>query len=304
VGLLPDQFKSAVIELYSSNTQNLEEKNWLSIFLIIFLISILIISFYSRKNRKEVIIFVIIISATLFVYSSSFVNFPFKEGIQERHMIFNFLLISMLFGFVIQRVSEINFSRYFKNHSKIIPKGFQCLGIVILILFIFGTFYYSPVGEAIKSEKTFYDPLQKAQRYPIPEVLSKDDIVVDARGRYTIELNAIPFHPYKGINLKNNQEPFPQKPIEKLKNLNEDGYDIFVFKKKYDIDACYFRYLEYTHGIILKEYSSGICKVIFPNSMMNITVDKEDTESDSICYKGWDRQVKPKWEDTKKTRNC
>ena len=144
-----------------------------------------------------------------------------------------------------------------------------------------------------------------AERYPLnPEVLSKDSIVVDARGRYTIEFNAIPFYPYRNYdeNLRNNTEPFPQKPIEKLKKLMDEGYDTFVFKKKYDVDACYFRYLEAEHGLILKEHSKGICKIISINNINDTT--EESTISDSICYKGWDGKIKPKWEENKKTRYC
>ncbi len=301
VGILQDQVKTTMWDLFPSEIRHFTFKSWVSVFLLLILVSAIMISLFGRIKRTEVIILIIFIAGTLLIHSSSLVTWPIEkgpplEGNQERHMIFNFVIASMIFGFIIQWLWKINLNKISIKHSKILSKSFKTGFLIIIFLFFLGTFVDSPLTSALmKSDKIYYDPIVKANRYPLDSVLSQDSIVVDSRGRYTIERNAIPFYPYRNYdeNVKNSLEPPPQEPTERLKKLIDEGYEVFVFKKKYTVDANYFRYLEAEHGIILKDYSKGICKIEIVNNMNTTNID-ESTISDDICYKGWDGKIRPK----------
>jgi len=67
-----------------------------------------------------------------------------------------------------------------------------------------------------------------------------------------------------------------------MKEMLDDGHELYVFKNKYGGDPSYYRYLEAEHGLILKEHSKTFCKLI----MIKNLSDKNMTQlqSDEICH--------------------
>jgi len=101
-----------------------------------------------------------------------------------------------------------------------------------------------------------------------------------------LDYNAIPFIPIRSAEvnkIEGNLSAVPQKPIQILKKVINEGSDAITFKDhKWKFDPRYFRYIESEHGIILKDYSKTFCKMIFIENFSK-TSEKE-IESDDVCY--------------------
>ena len=92
-------------------------------------------------------------------------------------------------------------------------------------------------------------------------------------------------YPYWGywpiFNYNWDTDLIPQQPINTVKKLIDDGYGVYTFKEKGQVDLQYFLYLEEKHGIIQKNFSDTFCKLeIIKNSNEDIT---EISDSDAIC---------------------
>ena len=123
----------------------------------------------------------------------------------------------------------------------------------------------------------------QVNRLPVDnEGLTEDSVVIDTRGRRPLDINAIPFNPILyDVEDNWNTALIPQEPIQKLKKLINDGYDIYVYKiPTRQIETKYYEYLKLNHGLILQDYSKSFCKMIL--------VEKEDIsdKADDFCYTG------------------
>ena len=120
----------------------------------------------------------------------------------------------------------------------------------------------------------FKNPETYAKKYPIDtEGLSENSVILGGAGRRAMEYNVIPFDPYWAL---------PQDHIQTLKQIMEEGYEVYAFKNKRTNDKFYFEYLKTEHGIIMKDYSNTFCKFEF---MKNVTERNEiEAKADTICY--------------------
>jgi len=91
----------------------------------------------------------------------------------------------------------------------------------------------------------------------------------------------------------------PQEPIQMIKFLIENDYDVYTFRKDMTPqDASYFRLLESEYGIILKNYSKTFCQIELINEVDDIG---EIEKSDPDCFSNikitsprvWEIRLKP-----------
>jgi len=146
----------------------------------------------------------------------------------------------------------------------------------------------------LESEITFKNPAEFTKRFPL-EKLPEKSIIVESSGIRTLEYNSIYFNPgIKQWAITGEQpDPKSQESIQNLKNLMQEGYQVYSFKNQlYNKDPYYFRYIEKNHDIILKDYSETFCKLEQINELKEI-VGMEKTISDEVCYR-YNGEIVPK----------
>jgi len=287
--LLPDYFQFHLLDITDSDFTSPTFRNWSSLLVLAIFIPALALSFIYKKNRIEIIIFSAMILTTLLFYSAR-VDDPsntlwVSQSTQSRYMIMSFVLTSMIFGFMME-----NIWTYFRKISlirtklfKIILKGFF---LFLITMFLFYVFYESTSVQAIlNSDFNFNNPFELADRYPLDtEGLSENSIIVMGNSK-SLDYNTIPYNPQlsRQFTFEWNEKLIPTEPIEKLKKLHKDGYEIYTFKDEVsDNQRKYFQYLETGHGIILKEYSKTFCQMIIVGIE---NIGKNETSiSDGKCY--------------------
>jgi len=262
-------------------------ENLLTIFSFFILILAVVISQYQKNKRIEVFVFITLIMGFLLFYSSDYAVTIGKDG---RFMIPALSLTFILFGYIAQRILQINLGRYSRNETRNISKSVKVGLWIIIGLFLFGSFLGLGLYEAkkiMKDDFNFY-PEVHASKYPLEsEGLSNESIIVETKGRRAIEYQASPFLPATGswFNSINELDPklVKQERIQILKKVMKEGYTAFTFKEPdRKFEPLYFRYLESEHGIILKDYSKTFCKMIFLENLPENS--GKDIKSDDICY--------------------
>jgi len=122
----------------------------------------------------------------------------------------------------------------------------------------------------------FKDPIKIANIFPKDlEGLSEKSIIIDDRGRKTLEYGAIAFNWALGDR---------KSTFQNIKSLLESNNDVFTFKKYYksgNTDS-FFLNLEIKQGIIVKDYSKTFCKMILRDDSTKI---ENQTMSDDVCFK-------------------
>jgi len=289
---------------------------WIGIISLLILFSGFLISFLTKDNRVEIVIFSLFIMGTVMFYSLAHISripnleeytprsFVVTDPLSSiRYMVPAFPLFYMLFGFIMFKIWRINTEKisklHFKTFIKILKFGFLVLVISFLVICI-TSFYDSFVFQKIKSGN-FFNPQQELEKhYPIDlEGLPEKSVIVGFRHYRTVEYDAIHFFPYWGFNpTRINLEPdlIPQEPIQTLKQLlkgDEDekitgsksilneGYSVFVLKQQVFFDTIYYNYLKSQHGIILKDYSPSFCKMELVNEL---NFSDPESKPDEICY--------------------
>jgi len=290
VGLLPDNLQSNLINISSTDVTHFLSKNWLSVFVFLILISGIAISVYDKSKRTEVFVLIALIVGTLLFYSSDYIASSLERApspdVQERYMISSFVFSSMLFGFILQRIWGIKLGKFSKTHEKTLQTSFKVGFAIILGLFLVDSFYDStPVQKIMNSGVGYMDPINSASRYPLDsEGLTPNSIVVDRTGRRTMEYDVIPFDP-NTISLREwNPDLVSQSPIKRLKQLLNDGNEVFAFKYKRVVMTQYYLYLQENHGIILKDHSETFCKLQVKNDANGVNTNSDT--SDMTCLQG------------------
>jgi len=259
-------------------------KNSLSILSFLFLGVAVLVSLYSKSKRTEILVFIPFVLIILLFYSS---DYSISIGSPDRFMIPALSLTIILTGFLIDRICKINLGRFSRKRPNIISKSFK-IGFLILVgIFLFSSLIDSPSVKKILEDDFNLNNIETyASRYPLdPEGLSEESIIVETKGKRSMEYNVTPFVPVKGSAYlgETDMSLIPQRSISHLKKLLVADYDVYSFKEPKNIfEPRYFRYIEAEQGIILKDYSKTFCKMVIDKNEFEI--DGKDLESDDVCY--------------------
>ena len=256
----------------------------LSVFSFFILFSSLFISLYYKKKRTEIITFFVFILGILLFFSIDYV--VLRTGITIRFMVPALAFFFALIGYIFYFLWKTNNKKISINEFQKIPKIVKGFLLIVISIFLISSLYYSdPVDKIlIKQNFEFKDPQKYIERFPPDrEGLTDDSVVVDSRGRRVIGYHVIPFFPYENYSEKTNSwknNQVNQKPIEMMKEMLKNNYDLYVFKEfnLHDVPD-YFRYLEEEHSLILIEYSKTFCKLIL------VDTDKEMNSDYQKCLK-------------------
>ncbi len=292
VGLLPDLFLNNMLKFVNIEFSDSLNSTWLSIFSFSFFAVAIGVSLFVKKKRKEVLVFSTLVASFLIFYSADFIH-PVcgtitdctpTSLVRDRFMIPGLVLSFMLVGLFFNQISEVNFSRISLAHSKTYSNVFKVAVILFVIFFLVTSIFISgPFKKTINSGFSFQNPETYTNRFPIDlEGLSPNSVIMSHERKF-LEYESIPFSPYVAVEqlLRHNQnhELIPQEPIHTLKNIINEGYEVFIFKEKSNLDNWYLRYLETNQGIIAKDYSKSFCKL----ELINNPTESE-AFSDSICH--------------------
>jgi len=249
------------------------------------MISAIGISFIYKTKRIEVSVLCFLILGTLLFYSSP-INHPSYDeavlqtvGTQERYMLSNLVLLSMIFSFVMIKVYEINFNKISISKERFISKGFKIIFLLILGLLLFVSFFYStPMLDIRESTFVIRDLRPFVVGFPIDSELPEKSIVIGI-GRAVIFYDKIPFDIDFVKNKKFDSSEIDDNHIILLIDRMDEGYTVYTPKDARSEQPKFFRYLEVEHGLILKDFSNIFCK------MERLTIDvNPDTKSDDVCY--------------------
>jgi len=259
-------------------------KNSLSILSFLLLGAAVLVSLYIKSKRVEILVFIPFVLVILLFYSS---DYSTSIGSPDRFMIPALTLTIILTGFLIDRIWKINLGRFSRKIPNMISRGFKVGFLIIVGIFLFSSILYSESVKKILDEDFNLNNIEiYASRYPLdPEGLSEESIIVETKGKRSMEYNVIPFVPIKGgAYLKEtDMSLIPQKSIPHLKKLLMEDNDVYAFKESKNIfEPRYFRYIEAEQGIILKEYSKTFCKMILVENEFEI--GEMDIKSEDICY--------------------
>lgn len=293
--LIPDPIKLFFNFIYPTEN-DADNNDFLTSFAIIILSLAVFTCLVTRNKRIEVFVFLIFLLGSLMFFSSEYAT---SIGNSERFMIPNLAISFMFLGFIISMISKKCIQQKLKNHPNRVNLFMKSILVIVLLVippFVLlesvkmtseDVLLYETKGiQRAKSGFNYNNPKDFVERFPLDlEGLTKNSVIVASEGRRIVEYNAIPLSIYAGgifpINGIFNSEVVPQKPIESLKKLINEGYDVYSFKDHWwEIDPQYFRHIEKNHGLILKDYSNTFCK-------MKLAVDEKNNsvlQSDNVCY--------------------
>jgi len=277
VPLIPDGIAEKILILAPTSTDEVLGNYWLSILSLFLIAGIFIFSIKRKSMQTEVIIIICFIVATLLFYSMSYVthaNFNINPDLQDRYMISNVPLSSLLIGFFLSTMVSKN--SFFKKY-KIGKKYFKNIILILIISFLIFSIYESRAFEKVEDNGIkFRDPIKNANKFPKDlEGLGEKSVIIDHRGRKTLEYDAIAFN----IDIGNFG-----KTITNLKMVLQSDYEVYTFKKYYTSTnmTSFYKNLESNHSIILKDYSKTFCKMmIIENASTSIN---NEQKSDNECY--------------------
>ena len=279
IPLIPDEFKKGIENSAPSNTEKILGNNWLSIMSFIIIVGILIYSIKNKNKPTEIIVIISFIAVTLSFFSMSYIapsSFSINPDIQDRYMMSNVPLSSLLIGYFLSSVfvSKATISlRGLKINKKYLRKSVVVLIIIFLIFSIYGS---KPMDKFMAKGFFYKNPENFAKKYPVAsEGVSENNIIIDHRGRKSLEYGAIAFN--WAIGDRNST-------FQNLKMLLEKNYDVFAFKKYYtssNTDS-FLHSLESNQGIIVKDHSKTFCKLMIIDSPLNI---ENQTKSDNSCFR-------------------
>jgi len=195
-------------------------------------------------------------------------------------------LFFMILGFVIYRIWKISLGRMLINQSKhkvrIIKVGLLTALIVAAGVILLQN---NKIQGLLESDVSITNPIELAKRYPL-EILPEKSIIVENIGIRSLEYNARHFNPGIGDWTLTDSEPDnnTRQLIQKLKNLMQDGYSVFIFKEPFHpSEPPYFRYIQENHGVILKDYSETFCKMEFIQDANSL--EQKGLTTDDDCYR-------------------
>jgi len=281
--ILPDQINNQLKTL-SFNSDSFEP--FLSIISFSLIFSALFISLKYKINRKEIIVFITFILGLILFYSTGPVVDITKTI--ERFMLGALPLFFGIIGYLMYQGWKINYQKISSKNFQLISKSCKGFLIIIFTIILLSSIYYSPPVNSIITEQNFKfkNPQVFADRYPLDkEGLTEKSVVLSIVGKYVVEYDVIPFNPYKGYSYFINDwrsEELKQEPIKLVKEMIDDGYELYVLKYKRGGNFYFYKYLEEEHGLILKEYSKTFCKLLRIENASG--ENKTQIQSDAICH--------------------
>jgi len=291
MSLLPDNIRQSLMDNIKTPETDQFDNNWMGLFSLLVFLPALIIVFYDKSKRKEIIIFYIFIVGWISFYSSNYIAPPIENHVntflRDRSMIPILPLFFMLFGLVIVRISRINYKNL--NHfPKLADKSFRIVFIIFVSILLLSSLSMShSAAEIINQKMTIRDPYVLAERYPPDrEGLPEKSVIVGGASRESLAYDFTSFFPYWGMSRYSEITPdtIPIKPIQTLTKLMDEGYDTFMFKGGADHrDIQYFEFLAAEHGIILQNYTKTFCKLQLTNTNSELDASTE-IRRDDICY--------------------
>jgi len=248
-------------------------KYWIGFLTPVLLSSIFLISYKKNIKRKEITVFTIFLLSIILLYAA----LPYAEGQLERnssqrYSIPAFTLFSMMIGFMIIEILKTKSQN--TKIFKVFFKSFKIIMLFFLIVFFIIAFYFTPPFQAIShGDFKFQNPEVFSEKYPLDnEGLTSQSIIFDSKGHLTADRGVIPM---RSIGPSFNPQffethSFSQELILQLKNLMNEGYDVFVHKEPgRPIDKLYFQYIVENHDLVLKSHSKSFCKFYFSENLQS-----------------------------------
>lgn len=302
IGLIPHNLNEHLRNVLDINDLHFINHNWISIFVFSVFAFSIIITYFSKFKRVEVILILFLIFGTLLFYTTNSVTPPYKNAaevtndIQFRYMIPNFALFSVLIGFItswVLKTKSYLISIKIKNFRL---NFFKIIFFTILFLFLGTLIYDSDARVHYSIEPTFnltppnMDEHLKLTRSELPE----NGIIISQYTRWAVVYwDGIQFLTPTGWNEgKWNVSNINQEDIQIIKISMEEGHEFFSIKSMSKEESYFFRYLEKEHDLILKNTfptASNICKL----TQVSDEVDSKAI-SDDNCY-GRDRRFVEKF---------
>jgi len=297
LGFLPDLFNDLLFNSLFTNFVDNLGGNPLGIIPFAILLMVLIASLHFKEKRIEIIVLIPFIVLLLLFYSAGFLHAQNlnDEDYQptlfsrDRYMIPAAIFFSMISSFGIYLLWKLFFKKITINKKKVLPKAFKTGFVIAIGVFLTASLFYSePIQRSMESGIQFKNPEWFTDRFPVDsEGLSEQNSIILHGKRYSVEYDAVSFFPYWGYwgkhKLDFNIDALPQEPIKELKQLMDEGYNVYAFRSQRGInDIPYLKYLENEHELILKNYSKTFCKFVSVSNQ-NLT-NLEHSSSDEDCY--------------------
>jgi len=254
----------ATFDRTDNNLEDLLGSDWIGVVALLIIAFSLLVSLRIKKHRLEMILFLPLIFATVWFYSSLTSEDRAASGVPGRFMIPAFILSTMVFGFLLRELTGVMAT------GSVILRSLRVMVVCVVALFlIFAIYFSSPIQIAIAAGPDFEDPAKLAARYPLDmEGLDRNSLIFLIHADWAVDYGVIPFQP----NPTKLEESFTL-----LKRVLHDGYNVYTFKETtYEGEKEILRSLIENHGIVLKEYSKTFCKMEFANESMR---------NDDICIK-------------------
>ena len=271
--LLPYQFPRIVdISPDFNDINNFFGKDWIGIISLILLLIINFVSFKTRKNRLQIIIFSLMTLGTVWFFASITTEIRALEGVPGRYMFSAFTVYYMMIGFLIY-----HFFGFLKNNlsSKyLIPSRFIVL--VIIAFFFFAAFYFSPpIQDILDNTFQIKSPQIYAERYPLDqEGLSSNDVLISIHTYDALDYGLIQF------NARITESGINDSSFELLQKIHKLGYDVYIIKDTtiWQNKILYESLLD-RKDISFSDSSPSFCKVIFNSNSaeLNANLITDDT---------------------------
>ena len=263
-GFIPDEILQNVQHISSDDYSWNIKLNWMGVVSFVILAVGLVIAMKEKTKRVEIIILFLFAMSFPFFHSAAYLHNDkyfdadpsFKTG--ERYMIPSFLLLSLIFGFIMQKIWNVYLRNNFTSRQKKVF-AFRSIFVVTFITFFLFSIYDSlPVENLKTSSFEIKNPNDSTNWIPADlENLPPDSIVLGYKLRRAIEGDVILFNPFYGIKGWDTRtiENTPQEPIQTLKEAMDSGYAVFTFKDNKRIEEEYFKHLINDHGFVFKQIS-------------------------------------------------
>jgi hypothetical protein len=272
--LLPYQIPGT----YNKIDSNLDEhfgENWPGLVGLSFLFFITFVSIKTKDHRFHIILFMIFIISYVWFYSAiTWEERSEGKEIPARYMIPAFVLSSFMIGFITEKILKFTVKRKKLKVSLTIIKSLIIFGLILF--FIIG-FYFHPsiqnVGGDFKNHENY------SERYPLDfEGIEPNSIILSHNSIRVLEYNGLISFDVMPLH----ENSVQKNSVELLKQLNDEGYDIFTFKKSFNYMGLEIKKtLIEEYNIILKNHSKTFCKVEFQISD-NLKSDKECLDNEPI----------------------
>ncbi|MEM4249808.1 MAG: hypothetical protein QW395_05950 [Candidatus Nitrosotenuis sp.] len=259
----------ATFDRTDNNLEGLFGSDWLGVAALLVIAFSLLVSLRMKKHRLEMILFLPLIFATVWFYSSLTSEDRAASGVPGRFMIPAFILSTMVFGFLLREFTRVAATR------SVILRSSRVVVVGVVGLFLIAAIYFSsPAQIAIADGLDFEDPSKLSARYPLDmEGLDKNSVIFLIHADWAVDYGVIPFQP----NPTKLEESFSL-----LKQVLNDGYSVYTFKETtYEGEKEILRSLTENYGIVLREHSKTFCK-------MEVYTDA--SKSDIICLTNSDME--------------